>query len=144
MCYQETCSSFTPLGPSLDEKLYSSCDFTADKTAQFSFKSKSILAEMGPGTKVSTQFNSSTKARNWAAAPEDLGSIFIAEKLPEVSVSAPSVPPSTVYSSPQTSSDSGERRACLLVFLASSLACFAAHNHGSTFPSLLGKYFHSF
>uniref|UniRef100_A0A8C2XFX3 Synergin gamma n=1 Tax=Cyclopterus lumpus TaxID=8103 RepID=A0A8C2XFX3_CYCLU len=107
VCYQETCSSFTPLGPSLDEKLFSSCDFTADKTAQFSFKSKSILADMGPGTQVSTQFHSSTKARNWAAAPEDFGSIFIAEKLPEVSVSPPSVPPLAVYSSPQTSSDSG-------------------------------------
>ncbi|XP_034405111.1 synergin gamma isoform X3 [Cyclopterus lumpus] len=99
-------NSSTFQGPSLDEKLFSSCDFTADKTAQFSFKSKSILADMGPGTQVSTQFHSSTKARNWAAAPEDFGSIFIAEKLPEVSVSPPSVPPLAVYSSPQTSSDS--------------------------------------
>uniref|UniRef100_A0A8C9XLQ6 Synergin gamma n=1 Tax=Sander lucioperca TaxID=283035 RepID=A0A8C9XLQ6_SANLU len=94
-------------GPSLEEKLFSSCDLTADTMAQVSFKSKQSLVAMGPRTKVSAQFHSSTKARNWAAAPEDLNSVFVAEKLPEVPVSAPSVPPSAADSSPQTSSDSG-------------------------------------
>lgn len=114
VCYQETCCSFTPLGPSLEEKLFSSCDLTADKTAQVSFKSKQSLATMGPRAKVSTQFQSSTKSRNWAAAPEDLSSVFVAERLPDAPVSAPSVPLPAADSSPQTSSDSGERSACLL------------------------------
>ncbi|TDH14619.1 hypothetical protein EPR50_G00022340 [Perca flavescens] len=100
-------TSTTFQGPSLEEKLFSSCDLTADTMAQVSFKSKQSLAAMGPRTKVSAQFHSSTKARNWAAAPEDLNSVFVAEKLPEVPVSAPSVPPSAADSSPQTSSDSG-------------------------------------
>lgn len=114
--------------------------------AQVSFKSKHSLDKMVPKAKVSAQFESSTKARNWAAAPEDLSSVFITEKLPEALVSAPSVPPSAADSSPQTSSDSGERSACLLDFIASSsLPCFAAvHNQGSSFLSVLGKYFHSF
>lgn len=116
VCYQEVCSLFTPLGPSLEEKLFSSCDLTGDKTAQVSFKSKQSLAEMGPRAKVSAQFQSSTKARNWAAASGDLSSVFIAERLPEAPVSAPSAPPSDADSSTQTSSDSGERSACLLDF----------------------------
>ena len=127
MCYQETCSSFTPLGPSLEEKLFSSCDLTADTMAQVSFKSKQSLAAMGPRTKVSAQFHSSTKARNWAAAPEDLNSVFVAEKLPEVPVSAPSVPPSAADSSPQTSSDSGERSACLFDSIAAFLSLAMLH-----------------
>ncbi|KAA8594182.1 hypothetical protein FQN60_005016 [Etheostoma spectabile] len=94
-------------GPSLEQKLFSSCDLTADTMAQVSFKSKRSLATMSPRTKVSAQFHSSTKARNWAAAPEDLNSVFVAEKLPDVPVSVPSVPPSAADSSPQTSSDSG-------------------------------------
>ncbi|XP_040901772.1 synergin gamma isoform X3 [Toxotes jaculatrix] len=102
-----TSSQSTFQGPSLEEKLFSSCDLTADKTAQVSFKSKQSLAEIGPRTKVSAQFQSSTKARNWAAAPEDLSSVFTAEKLPEAPVSAPSVPPSAADSSSQTNSDSG-------------------------------------
>lgn len=79
-------------------------------------------------------------------APEDLSSVFVAEKLPEVPVSAPGAPPSAAASSPQTSSDSGERSACLLDFIASSssLPRFAAHNQGSGFPSVLGKRFQSF
>uniref|UniRef100_A0A3B4AI02 EH domain-containing protein n=1 Tax=Periophthalmus magnuspinnatus TaxID=409849 RepID=A0A3B4AI02_9GOBI len=63
-------------GPSLEEKLFTSCDLTGDKMAQVSFKSKKSLAEMGPKNKVSAQFQSSTKARDWAAANEDLSSIF--------------------------------------------------------------------
>ncbi|XP_034062920.1 synergin gamma isoform X11 [Gymnodraco acuticeps] len=98
---QSTCQ-----GPSLEEKLFSSCDLSADRTAQFSFKSRQSLAEMGPRTKVTTQFHSSNKARNWAAAPEDLSSVFVSEKLPEAPVSAPGAPPSAAASSPQTRSDS--------------------------------------
>uniref|UniRef100_A0A7N8YP62 Synergin, gamma n=1 Tax=Mastacembelus armatus TaxID=205130 RepID=A0A7N8YP62_9TELE len=89
-------------GPSLEEKLFSSCDLTADKTAQVTFKSKQSLTELGPRAKVSVQFQSSTKARNWAVAPEDLSSVFT-----EGPVSVPSIPPSAADSSPQTSSDSG-------------------------------------
>uniref|UniRef100_A0A669BP00 Synergin gamma n=1 Tax=Oreochromis niloticus TaxID=8128 RepID=A0A669BP00_ORENI len=107
VCVKEACSSSTPLGPSLEEKLFSSCDLTADKTAQVSFKSKQSLAEMTPRAKVSTQFQPSTKARNWAAATEDLSSVFVAEKPPEAPVPAPKLPPSAAGSSPQTSSDSG-------------------------------------
>lgn len=147
MCYKETCSSFTPLGPSLEEKLFSSCDLTADKMAQVSFKSKQSLAKMGPRAKVSAQFQPSTKARNWTVASEDLSSVFTA-KLPEAPVPAPSVPSSAADSSPQTSSDSGERSACLLDLIASSShPCFAAlltHSHCGSFLSVLGKYFPSF
>uniref|UniRef100_A0AAX7V8M9 EH domain-containing protein n=1 Tax=Astatotilapia calliptera TaxID=8154 RepID=A0AAX7V8M9_ASTCA len=94
-------------GPSLEEKLFSSCDLTADKTAQVSFKSKQSLTEMTPRAKVSAQFQPSTKARNWAAATEDLSSVFVTEKPPEAPVPAPKLPPSAAGTSPQTSSDSG-------------------------------------
>lgn len=95
----------SPLGPSLEEKLFSSCDFTADKTALVSFKSKQSLAEMAPAAKVSTQFQSSTKSRNWAVAPQDLSSVFVTQKPP----GAPVVTPAAADSSPQSGSDSGER-----------------------------------
>lgn len=103
-----------PSGPSLEEKLFSSCDLTAEKTAQVSFKPKQSLAKMGPRAKVSTQFQSSAKARNWAKAPEDLSSVFVSEKLPEAPTSAPSAPPPAADSSPLNSGDSGERSECLL------------------------------
>ncbi|XP_008287293.1 synergin gamma isoform X2 [Stegastes partitus] len=102
-----TSSQSTFQGPTLEEKLFSSCDLTADKMAQVSFRSRQSMAEMTPRTKVSAQYQSSTKARNWAAAPEDLSSAFTAEKLPEAPVSAPTHPPPATGSSPQTSSDSG-------------------------------------
>lgn len=101
----------SPPGPSLEEKLFSSCDFTADKTALVSFKAKQSLAEMAPAAKVSTQFQSSSKSRNWAVAPEDLSSVFVTEKLPGASLSAPVVTPAAADSSPQSSSGSGERSA---------------------------------
>lgn len=97
----------SPLGPSLEEKLFSSCDFTADKTALVSFKSKQSLAEMAPTAKVSTQFQSSTKSRNWAMAPKDLSSVFVTQKPPV----APVVTPAAADSSPHSGSDSGERSA---------------------------------
>uniref|UniRef100_A0A3Q1JCZ6 EH domain-containing protein n=1 Tax=Anabas testudineus TaxID=64144 RepID=A0A3Q1JCZ6_ANATE len=101
-----TSSQSTLQGPSLEEKLFSSCDLTADRTAQVNFKSKQSLAEMGPRAKVSAQFQSSTKARNWAAVSEDLSSVFTAEKVPESPVSVSSISPSAADSSPQTSSSS--------------------------------------
>uniref|UniRef100_A0A3Q0RKG4 Synergin gamma n=1 Tax=Amphilophus citrinellus TaxID=61819 RepID=A0A3Q0RKG4_AMPCI len=107
VCVKEACSSSTLLGPSLEEKLFSSCDLTADKTAHVSFKPKQSLAEMVPRAKVSAQFQPSTKARNWAAATEDLSSVFTAEKPPEALVPAPKLPPSAAASSPQASCDSG-------------------------------------
>ncbi|XP_071770707.2 synergin gamma isoform X1 [Centroberyx gerrardi] len=102
-----TSSQSTFQGPSLEEKLFSSCDLTADKKAQVSFKSQQCLAEMGPRAQVATQFLSSTKARNWAHTSEDLSSVFTKEMLPEAPVPAPAVPSSAADSSPQTSSDSG-------------------------------------
>ncbi|XP_061575614.1 synergin gamma isoform X3 [Cololabis saira] len=101
-----TSSQSTLQGPSLEEKLFSSCDLTADKSAQISFKSKQSLARMAPKTKVSSQFSSSPKARNWAAAPEDLRKNFVSEKPQEPSATAPSHPPSDAGASPQTSSGS--------------------------------------
>ncbi|XP_055022816.1 synergin gamma isoform X2 [Boleophthalmus pectinirostris] len=97
-----TSSQATLKGPSLEEKLFTSCDLTGDKMAHVSFKSKQSLAEMGPKNKVSAQFQSSTKARNWAAANEDLSSIFSTESPPEVPLSAPAAD-----SSSQTSRESG-------------------------------------
>ncbi|XP_034556541.1 synergin gamma isoform X3 [Notolabrus celidotus] len=101
-----TSSQSTFQGPSLEEKLFSSCDLTADKTAQVSFKAKQSLAKMGPRTRVSTQFQPSIKARNWAEAPQDLSSVFVQEKLPEAPMPAPSAPPSAADSSPLSGSDS--------------------------------------
>ncbi|XP_024911058.1 synergin gamma isoform X4 [Cynoglossus semilaevis] len=107
-CAVNSSSSSTFQGPSLEEKLLSSCDFTAGMTAQVSFKPRQSLEEMGPQTKVSTQFQTSTKARNWKAANEDLSSLFIPEKTPVVPVSAPTEHLSAVdtSSSLQTSSES--------------------------------------
>ncbi|XP_028276397.1 synergin gamma isoform X3 [Parambassis ranga] len=101
-----TSSQSTFQGPSLEEKLFSSCDLTADKMAQVSFRSRQSLAEMTPRGKVSAQFQSSSKARNWTAAPEDLSSVFTEEKLPEAPVSAPGNPASATVSSTQTGRDS--------------------------------------
>ncbi|XP_056139037.1 synergin gamma isoform X2 [Lampris incognitus] len=94
-------------GPSLEEKLFSSCDLTVDKKAQVSFKPQKSLAEMSPRARVSAQFQPSTKARNWAKAPEDLSSAFVTETLPEAPLPAPAVPSSAADSSPQSNGDSG-------------------------------------
>ncbi|XP_068615172.1 synergin gamma-like [Brachionichthys hirsutus] len=98
-----TSSQSTFQGPSLEEKLFSSCDLTADKTAQVSFKSRPCLATMGPRVKATNQFQSSTKSRNWAVASEDLSSIFVTETLPK----ATRVTPSAADRPPQTSRSSG-------------------------------------
>ncbi|KAM9732642.1 synergin gamma isoform 5-T5 [Menidia menidia] len=101
-----TSSQSTFQGPSLEEKLFSSCDLTADKTAQVSFKSKLSLAQMAPRTQVSSQFQACLKARNWDAAPEDLSSAFVKENPAEAPSSPPTQPPPAAGLSPQTSSDS--------------------------------------
>ncbi|XP_054649349.1 synergin gamma isoform X3 [Dunckerocampus dactyliophorus] len=92
-------------GPSLEEKLFSSCNLTAHKTAQMNFKSKQSLTKMSPRAKISAQFQASSKARNWATATGDFGSIFIADRLPEAPVLAPGVAPSA--SEPHTQSSAG-------------------------------------
>uniref|UniRef100_A0A674MHJ1 Synergin gamma n=1 Tax=Takifugu rubripes TaxID=31033 RepID=A0A674MHJ1_TAKRU len=91
-------------GPSLEEKLFSSCDLTADKVAQMNFKSKQSLDKMGPKTKVSVQFQTSGKSRNWASASGDLSSVFV---VPNAPASAPVIPSPAADSSPHTNSDSG-------------------------------------
>uniref|UniRef100_A0A3B5Q1J1 Synergin gamma n=1 Tax=Xiphophorus maculatus TaxID=8083 RepID=A0A3B5Q1J1_XIPMA len=91
-------------GPSLEEKLFSSCDLTADKSAQVSFKSKQSLAQMAPRARVSSQFSASPKARNWASATEDLSSVFVTEKTQEAAASPPD---SQLSSAAQSGSESG-------------------------------------
>ncbi|KAM9442479.1 synergin gamma isoform 13-T14 [Salvelinus alpinus] len=92
-------------GPSLEEKLFSSCDLTAEKKAQVSFKSQRTLAPNQ--ATVSAQFHSSTKARNWAEAPGDLSSAFTIETpQPEAPAPGPTAPsPTADPPPPQTSSD---------------------------------------
>uniref|UniRef100_A0A8C7QCC0 Synergin, gamma n=1 Tax=Oncorhynchus mykiss TaxID=8022 RepID=A0A8C7QCC0_ONCMY len=105
---KQLCSSSpTSLGPSLEEKLFSSCDLTAQKKAQVSFKSQRTLAPYR--ATVSAQFHSSTKARNWAEAPGDLSSAFTIETpQPEAPAQGPTAPsPQADTRPPQTSSDAG-------------------------------------
>ncbi|XP_064880523.1 synergin gamma isoform X1 [Oncorhynchus nerka] len=92
-------------GPSLEEKLFSSCDLTAEKKAQVNFKSQRTLAPNR--ATVSAQFHSSTKARNWAEAPGDLSSAFTIETpQPEAPALGPTAPsPAADPPPPQTSSD---------------------------------------
>lgn len=114
-------SSPTSLGPSLEEKLFSSCDLTAEKKAQVSFKSQRTLAPNR--ATVSAQFHSSTKARNWAEAPGDLSSAFTIETpQPEAPARGPTAPsPQADTPPPQTSSDGGEK---INHFLTVSLSAF--------------------
>lgn len=103
-------SSPTSLGPSLEEKLFSSCDLTANKKAHVSFKSQQPLAELGPRAKISAQFHSSDKARNWAwNPPGDLSSAFTIEMPPESPAPPPAAPTPTADTLPQTSNNGGER-----------------------------------
>lgn len=70
------------LGPSLEEKLVSSCDLSASKQAQVHFKSSQPLAEMGHKAPVSAHFQPSTKARNWGIADSNLRAVFTVEAPP--------------------------------------------------------------
>uniref|UniRef100_A0A671QIV1 EH domain-containing protein n=1 Tax=Sinocyclocheilus anshuiensis TaxID=1608454 RepID=A0A671QIV1_9TELE len=66
-------------GPYLEEKMFSSCNLTADKKAQVSFKPHQALSELSPKSQVTAQFHSSTRARNWAQTQDDFNSAFIIE-----------------------------------------------------------------
>ncbi|XP_041918771.1 synergin gamma isoform X2 [Alosa sapidissima] len=82
-------------GPSLEEKLFSSCDLTAHGKAQVHFKQHKPLAHLGSRAASSgqAQFQPSTKARNWAQASEDLSSAFVTtETSPEAPASASAAP----------------------------------------------------
>lgn len=79
---------------------------------------------MAPKTKVSSQFQTSPNARDWAAASEDLNSAFTLQN-PQDSLVPPNLPPSTAGASPQNSSNSGERCAGSLDLIF-SLSCFFA------------------
>uniref|UniRef100_A0A672LVT9 Synergin gamma-like n=1 Tax=Sinocyclocheilus grahami TaxID=75366 RepID=A0A672LVT9_SINGR len=61
-------------GPSLEEKMFTSCDLTADKKAQVSFKPRQALSELSLRVQVTAQFHSSTRARNWAQTQDDFNS----------------------------------------------------------------------
>ncbi|XP_066518578.1 synergin gamma isoform X3 [Hoplias malabaricus] len=67
-------------GPSLEEKLFSSCDLTADKRAEVNFRPRQILSELTPRAQVSIKFQSSSRARNWAQSPDDLNAAFTVKK----------------------------------------------------------------
>ncbi|KAG7470665.1 hypothetical protein MATL_G00116230 [Megalops atlanticus] len=86
-------------GPSLEEKLFSSCDLTASKQAQVSFTSRQPLSEMGPRAQVAVQFNPSPRARNWAAAPKDLSAAFATETQPQTPPPSANTPPPAAGSS---------------------------------------------
>ncbi|XP_057694066.1 synergin gamma-like isoform X2 [Corythoichthys intestinalis] len=96
-------------GPSLEEKLFSSCDLTADKTAHLNFKPRQTLTEMSPRARVSAQFQSSSKARNWATASADLNlqSVFVMQIPPEATASGPDVVPTAANPSSQSSGQRG-------------------------------------
>nr|XP_055052090.1 synergin gamma isoform X2 [Misgurnus anguillicaudatus] len=81
-------------GPSLEEKMFSSCDLMADKKAQVSFKPRQVLSELSPKARATAQFHSSSKARNWAQIQENFSSAFIIEAAPEPrpAVQTPPVP----------------------------------------------------
>ncbi|XP_053502428.1 synergin gamma isoform X3 [Ictalurus furcatus] len=82
-------SQSTFQGPSLDEKLFSSCDLTADKKAQVNFKPCQVMSELAPRPQVSVRFQSSSKARNWAKSADDLSAAFTVEKTPEPPAASP-------------------------------------------------------
>uniref|UniRef100_A0A672LQ08 Synergin gamma-like n=1 Tax=Sinocyclocheilus grahami TaxID=75366 RepID=A0A672LQ08_SINGR len=94
-------------GPSLEEKMFTSCDLTADKKAQVSFKPRQALSELSLRVQVTAQFHSSTRARNWAQTQDDFNSAFI-EPLP-----ATQAPPAADNPPVQPTSTSGEKKTSL-------------------------------
>uniref|UniRef100_A0A671QRE4 EH domain-containing protein n=1 Tax=Sinocyclocheilus anshuiensis TaxID=1608454 RepID=A0A671QRE4_9TELE len=93
-------------GPYLEEKMFSSCNLTADKKAQVSFKPHQALSELSPKSQVTAQFHSSTRARNWAQTQDDFNSAFIIETAPE-SLPAIQAPPAADNPPIQPASTSG-------------------------------------
>ncbi|KAI4887282.1 hypothetical protein NFI96_021677 [Prochilodus magdalenae] len=86
-------------GPSLEEKLFSSCDLTADKRAQVNFRPRQAMSELTTRAQVSVQYHSSSRARNWAHSPDDLSAAFTVEKTPEPQ--SASKPPPVAEAPPQ-------------------------------------------
>ncbi|XP_060799684.1 synergin gamma isoform X7 [Neoarius graeffei] len=82
-------SQSTFQGPSLEEKLFSSCDLTVDKKAQVNFKSRQAMSELAPRAPVSVHFQSSSRAHNWAQCSDDLSAAFTVEKTPEPPTASP-------------------------------------------------------
>lgn len=110
------CSS----GPSLEEKLFSSCDLTVDKKAQVNFKSRQAMSELAPRAPVSVHFQSSSRAHNWAQCSDDLSAAFTVEKTPEPPTASPA--PTAAEAQPhQASSASGESRALRVFHLSFKL-----------------------
>ncbi|KAJ7995583.1 hypothetical protein DPEC_G00246090 [Dallia pectoralis] len=107
LCTVNSSSQSAFEGPSLEEKMFSSCDLTAEKSAQVSFKTQKLHAPKK--VPVSAQYHSSTKARNWAEAPGDLSSAFTIQTPPDGPTQAPGpTAPSPAEPPPtQTSSDGG-------------------------------------
>ncbi len=103
--------SLTDSGPSLEEKMFTSCDLTADKKAQVSFKPCQALSELSPRVQVTAQFHSSTRARNWAQNKDDFNSAFIIEPAPEP-LPATQAPPAADNPPIQPTSTSGEKKTC--------------------------------
>ncbi|XP_060799681.1 synergin gamma isoform X4 [Neoarius graeffei] len=99
-------SQSTFQGPSLEEKLFSSCDLTVDKKAQVNFKSRQAMSELAPRAPVSVHFQSSSRAHNWAQCSDDLSAAFTVEKTPEPPTASPA--PTAAEAQPhQASSASG-------------------------------------
>ncbi|XP_067864395.1 synergin gamma isoform X2 [Heptranchias perlo] len=66
-------------GPSLEEKMFASCDLSMPKQAHIKFNQSQPLARIGSKASVSTQFQPSAKACNWAIQTENLGGVFTAD-----------------------------------------------------------------
>ncbi|XP_038670324.1 synergin gamma isoform X1 [Scyliorhinus canicula] len=66
-------------GPSLEEKMFASCDLSMPKQAHIKFNQSRPLANIGPKASVSTQFQPSAKACNWAVQTANLGGVFTAD-----------------------------------------------------------------
>ncbi|XP_078080949.1 synergin gamma isoform X3 [Mustelus asterias] len=66
-------------GTSLEEKMFASCDLSMPKQAHIKFNQSQPLADIGSKASVSTQFQPSAKARNWASQTANLGGVFTAD-----------------------------------------------------------------
>uniref|UniRef100_A0A8C1V602 Synergin, gamma n=1 Tax=Cyprinus carpio TaxID=7962 RepID=A0A8C1V602_CYPCA len=60
-------------GPSLEEKMFTSCDLTADKKAQVSFKPHQALSELSPRVQVTAQFHSNSTNISLLPCPSPTG-----------------------------------------------------------------------
>lgn len=114
------CSS----GPSLEEKLFSSCDLTVDKKARVNFKPCQAMSGLVAKAQVSVQFQCSSRACDWVQYPDDLSADFTLVKTPEPPTASPA-PTAAEAHSHQASSASGENRAvCVPHIYPSNSAAF--------------------